>query len=165
MITTARMVHWKRIAVGACVGSVSMLLFVGSSQAQTGKIAGRVVDASGESVPGVNIAVVGTTQGAVADEDGYYVILNVSPGSHALRASFVGYAPHLVDGVRVNIDQTTTIDFVLVEETVDLGEVVVTAEVPVVRTDVSNSQVNLSAERIEVLPLSSVSNNSSISSL
>lgn len=151
------MVHWKRIAVGVCVGSASILLLVGSSQAQTGKIAGRVVDASGESVPGVNIAIVGTTQGAVADEEGYYVILNVSPGSHALRASFVGYATQLVEGVRINIDQTTTIDFVLVEETVDLGEVVVTADVPVVRTDVSNSQVNLSAERIEVLPLSSVS--------
>ncbi len=48
------------------------------SFAQTGKIAGTVTDAStGETIPGVNVAIEGTTQGAVTDADGFYTIINV----------------------------------------------------------------------------------------
>ena len=49
--------------------------------AQSGKIAGKVTDAStGEALPFVNIIVVGTTMGAASDIDGNYFIINISPG-------------------------------------------------------------------------------------
>lgn len=124
---------------------------------QSGKISGRVTDQSNQPLPGVNVVLAGTVQGSVADSDGFYTILNVVPGSYDVRATFIGFTPQTVSNVRVNIDQTTTVNFSLTEETVGLEEVFVTAEAPVVQADVSNSQLNVSAEEIEALPVSSVS--------
>ena len=125
--------------------------------AQTGKIAGIVRDAStGETLPGVNIIIDGTTQGAVTNMDGYYVILNVAPGRYDLRASFVGYTPVVQQDVRVNIDLTTEIDFLLQEEAVGMDEIVVAAERPVVQRDISANVANLNATEIENLPVASL---------
>lgn len=125
--------------------------------AQSGKIAGRVVDAaSGDPLPGVNVVLDGTTQGATSDIDGYYNILNVRPGEYDVRASFIGYTPELATGVRVNIDLTTELNFELQEETLGLDEVVVQASRPVVQRDVSASVANLSAAEIENLPVTDV---------
>lgn len=127
------------------------------SSAQSGKIAGTVTDAStGETIPGVNVSIEGTTQGAVTDAEGYYVILNVRPGTYDIRASFIGFTPAVAQDVEVNIDLTTEIDFELQEETVGLDEVVVTVERPVVQRDVSASLANISTEQMENLPVASV---------
>ncbi|MXW63491.1 MAG: TonB-dependent receptor plug domain-containing protein [Bacteroidetes bacterium SB0662_bin_6] len=133
------------------------LLTTSASLAQSGKIAGRITDVAGEPIPGANVVIDGTVRGAASDADGYYVILNVSPGTYALRGSFIGFTPQTIQDVRVNIDQTTVIDFLLSEAAVGLDEVVVTADLPVVQADVSNSQLNVSSDQIEALPVSSIS--------
>ncbi len=82
--------------------AVLLLFCTSSAFAQSGKISGRVTDGrSGEGLPGVNIVIEGTTQGTATDLDGYYVILNVTPGTYALRATFIGFTPEVVQGVRV----------------------------------------------------------------
>ena len=125
--------------------------------AQTGKIAGTVTDAaSGESLPGVNVVIDGTTQGATTDVDGYYVILNVTPGTYAVRASFVGYTAQVKEDVRVNIDLTSEIDFELQEQTVGLDEVIVSANQEVVQRDLSASRVDITAEQIQNLPVTDI---------
>ncbi len=135
-----------------------LVLFMpaGSAFAQTGKITGRVTDEAGVPLPGVNLFIAATSQGSITDLDGYYVILNVSPGLYSLRASFIGFGAQTVENIRVNIEQTTTINFELQEDAIGLDELIVTAEMPVVQADVSNSQLNLTAEQIEALPVSSV---------
>ncbi|GMQ81369.1 MAG: hypothetical protein BMS9Abin05_0800 [Rhodothermia bacterium] len=135
----------------------ALLLPTTFALAQSGKIAGRVTDSPGEPLIGVNVVISGTVQGAVTDLDGYYTILIVSPGTYSVRASYIGFTQQTVEGVRVNIDQTTTINFSLPQEAVDLEEVVVTADLPVVQADVSNSQLNITSSEIEALPVSSVS--------
>jgi len=125
--------------------------------AQTGKIAGLITDATtGDALPGVNVSIAGTTQGAVSDVDGYYAILNVRPGTYTIRASFVGFTSQVSEDIRVNIDLTTEVNFALQEAAVGLDEVVVTSERPVVQADVSSSLVNISAEEIENLPVASI---------
>lgn len=91
----------------------------------TGTIRGTVLDADGVSVPGANVVIVGTTQGASTDLDGHYVIENVEPGTHALRASFVGYLSQTREGVEVRAGETTDVDFVLEQGGIDLDELVV----------------------------------------
>lgn len=135
---------------------LSFLLPISTVYAQTGKIAGIVSDATGEPLPGVNVVIEGTTQGSTTDLNGYYVILNVPPGTYELRASFVGFTSKIIEGVRVNIDLTAEVNFTLEEETVGLDEVVVSAARPVVQRDISASMANLDAERIENLPATSV---------
>jgi len=139
--------------------SVVFLLFVisvGSASAQTGKVAGRITDDSGSPLPGVNLFIPSTLQGATSDIDGYFTILNVSPGTYSLQSSFIGFATQTVEGVRVNIGQTTTVNLQLAEDTVGMDELVVTAELPVVQADVSNSQLNVTSDQIEALPVSSI---------
>jgi hypothetical protein len=134
------------------------LLTSAGALAQTGKIAGQVTDAAtGDPLPGVNVLVQDTQRGAVTNLDGRYDVLNVSPGTYTVRVSMLGYATHFIENVRVNIDQTTTINVEMQEEVFGLGEVVVRAERPVVQRDVSNTRVNVSAAEIEALPATSIS--------
>lgn len=136
-----------------------VLLPTSAALAQSGKIAGTVTDAeTGETIPGANVVVLQdgefTGIGAQADMDGYYAILNISPGTYDVRASFVGYSPVVNRGVRVNIDLTSTIDFALPVATGELDEVVVEADEPVIKQDVAAQTINLSDDQIEGLPIS-----------
>ena len=126
--------------------------------AQSGKISGTVTDAAtGNPLPGVNVVIVGTQQGATTNAQGFYSILNVSPGTYDVRASFVGFAPVVKEGVRVNIDLTSTVNFALQEQTEQLEEVTVQATEPVVKPDVSANVANISAEDVQNIPVTSVS--------
>jgi len=126
---------------------------------QTGKISGTVTDKNtGEALVGVNIIIVGTTTGGATDIEGHYDILNVKPGFYTVRASMIGYAPQVVEEVRVNIDQTTELNIQMTDEAYQTGEVVVIAEEPIVKQDVSSSRVNLNIKEIENLPVVSVEN-------
>jgi outer membrane receptor protein involved in Fe transport len=123
----------------------------------TGKIAGRAVDKSGTPLPGVNIIIENTTLGAATDIDGYYTILNVPPGDYVVKASMVGYKTVSIKDVRVNIDQTTRIDFELEEASFEVEEITVTAARKIVEGDVSSSVTTIKLEEIKTLPVSSVS--------
>ncbi len=139
---------------------LSILVGLVSSQirAQTGKIAGTVKDAAtGEALIGCNVVIEGTTMGAAANPDGYYVILNVTPGTYTLKFSMVGYTTYTVRDVVVNIGQTTTIDAQLSSESVQTAEIVVVAQTPIVQKDVSASRINLDVKQIESLPVTSIS--------
>ncbi len=140
------------IRLSTCV-VVAVLLVTGTALAQTGKIAGTVTDAStGDPLPGVNVVIEGTSIGAVTDLDGYYDIINVSPGTYTVQASFIGFSPLSKQDVRVNIDLTTDVNFELQDEAVGLAEIVVSAERPVVRRDVAHSQATISEEQILETP-------------
>jgi outer membrane receptor protein involved in Fe transport len=133
------------------------ILLLGSSPsfaATTGKISGSVVDSqSGESLPGVNIVIEGTTMGAASNVDGDYFIINIPPGSYQVRANMMGYTPKVVTDVVVRIDRTTNIDFELTPEVLQAGEeVVVTAEREIVRQDISYTQTNLGEEELDAIP-------------
>ncbi len=132
------------------------LLFSHTLLAQTGKISGFVTDTEGEPLPGVNVIIQGTTQGTSTEVDGYYQILNIKPGTYTIRASFVGFTPVVIEEVDVNINLTTEVDIEMSEETFEGEEVVVVAEKPVVKKDVSSSQANISKENIDALPVASV---------
>ena len=123
----------------------------------TGKITGVVHDIkTGEPLPGVNVVIEGTVLGASTDLDGYYVILNVPPGNYTLTFSMVGYATKKVTNVHVNIDQTTTIDVKMQEQTLQGQEITVVATRPVVEKDVAASRANISSAEIKAIPVVSV---------
>jgi hypothetical protein len=136
-----------------------LALFIASqiNAATTGKISGIVVDSkTKEPLVGVSVMLVGTNMGASTNVDGYYVILNVQPGTYTVKASYVGYTSATITNVRVNIDQTTNLNITLSEEAILAGEVIVVAQQPIVQKDVSSSRVNLNVEEIQNLPVASV---------
>ncbi|MEX2604219.1 MAG: TonB-dependent receptor [Gracilimonas sp.] len=149
----------QNIARLILISIVLPLLFSATVFARsTGKIAGRVIEeSSGEPLPGVNVAIVGTQKGAITDVDGYYAILNVSPDTYEVRASFLGFQAKIVQNVRVTIGQTTTIDFTLSETIISGEEVVVVAERPIVRRDLTSSSASISSKELEMLPVENFS--------
>ena len=101
--------------------SLFTLSFAGTS----GKIQGLITDAvSGEPLGGVNVIIVGESQGAATNMDGQYVILNISPGTYQLRISMIGYATVTIQEVIVSVDLTTKINHEMRQETIE-GETVV----------------------------------------
>ncbi len=121
---------------------------------ETGKIAGKVIDkTSGEPLPGANIVLEGTNLGAASDVNGDYFIINVPPGLHRVRASFVGYQTEIQQDVRVQVDRTTPLNFALSEEAISAEEVVVVAYRPeTVEQDLTATKQTYDVAEIEDLP-------------
>jgi outer membrane receptor protein involved in Fe transport len=125
----------------------------------TGKIAGTITDkATGESLPGANVIVVGTTLGAASDLNGRYTILYVPPGTYNVQVSFIGYRKVTISDVRVYIDQTARIDVALESEAIVAGEAVIVAERELIKPDVATSVVAVSDKEIQDLPVQNVVN-------
>jgi outer membrane receptor for ferrienterochelin and colicin len=143
----------RLILIMISVLMLSSLLLAGT----TGKISGTVKDeATGEPVIGASILVEGTHLGAAADVNGYYVILNVSPGKYTVIASAVGYQKATTAGISVQVDLTSKVDFNMKNESVNMKEVVVTAEQPVVRKDLTSVEAHVDAEQIKNIPVTEV---------
>ena len=122
----------KGILVSVLVVALFCLIGVPeqATAATTGKVAGRVIDNTGEPLPGANVVVEGTTRGATTDAEGFYVILLVEPGSWQVEASLIGYQKVRQENVKVVVGYTTTVDFSLRETTLEGEEIVVTVERP-----------------------------------
>jgi len=95
----------------------------------TGSISGVVVDnANGESLPGANVSIAGTTTGTATDLNGRYTLKGLQPGAYDVVFSFVGFQKKTITGVEVESGETTSLDVTLAEQTAQLDEVIVEAE-------------------------------------
>jgi hypothetical protein len=155
MITYSSLRTWMRGAasIGALLLLATMVATTAFAQGR-GKIEGTVTDArTGEALPGVNVVIAGTTVGTATDRNGFYFIANLQPGTYDVRATFIGYDAVTVTGVRVPPNATITVDIPLPEAVLEFeGEVVVTAERPLVELDATASVARLSAEEITIMP-------------
>ncbi|UCD39165.1 MAG: carboxypeptidase-like regulatory domain-containing protein, partial [Fidelibacterota bacterium] len=144
----------KRILQFAVILLVPLLLF---SQ-ETGKIAGTVTDeATGQPLAGANVLVEGTSFGAATDAEGGYIILGVPVGAYTVRSEFIGYRPMRISNVRVSSRLTTTADFALSSEALELGVVDVVAERPLINPSATNAQRVISSDQIANLASRNVS--------
>jgi TonB-linked SusC/RagA family outer membrane protein len=82
-------------------------------------ISGKVISVSGESIPGVNVLLKGTTIGTVTDIDGNYSLV-VPDLTGTLVFSYIGYT-----SIEVPVDGKTTVDVTMLEDVHNLDEVVV----------------------------------------
>lgn len=79
-----------------------LALLAGITQAQTGKIFGRVSDVlNNEPLPFVTVLITNTQIGAQTDIDGNYTIDNLEPGLYNLEFNFVGYKKQSVFEIQV----------------------------------------------------------------
>lgn len=88
------------------------LLYVYGLQAQEsgGRVTGRVMDQSGNVLPGVTVLMKGTVDGTVTDMDGKYAV--VVPDNAILQFYFVG-----MEGREIAVDDRKVIDVVMEENT------------------------------------------------
>ncbi|MBO6794688.1 MAG: TonB-dependent receptor [Balneolaceae bacterium] len=121
-----------------------------------GKIAGTVVDETGETLVGVQVFIEGTTKGTITDVDGKYTIINLEPGSYTVVFSYIGFATTRVEKVQVIVDKTTEVNMTMQEEVIEGQEIVVTAERPIVEKDRTTTTAYISSEQLQALPIVSI---------
>ena len=115
------------------------------------KVTGKVTDANGNPLPGVNIVEVGTTNGAVTDLDGKYSI-TVSSEDAVLRFSFVGYLTE-----EIEVEGQANIDVTLIEDIQALAEVVVVGYGTQKKVNVTGAIDVIDNEQIKSRPSPTVS--------
>jgi TonB-linked SusC/RagA family outer membrane protein len=102
----------------------SVLVFILSSACIYAQktVAGTVNDNNGVPLPGVNIVVKGTSNGATTDFDGKYSI-NTQSATDVLTISYVGFKTQ-----EITVGNQSTINITLQEDAEALSEVVITAQ-------------------------------------
>ncbi len=105
--------------------TISIFLF-GNVQAQTknGIISGVVKTSDGKPAPYVNVGLLNTNKASQTDENGNFIIKNVSAGNYTLKISAIGTIAQEKQ-VSVTSGQTTTVDFAIAESSSKLKEVAV----------------------------------------
>ncbi len=107
-------------------------------------ISGTVSDADGGTLPGAAIVIEDTYKGTFTDASGTFRLVNLKPGTLALRVSLLGYEPQLKT---VNLTQNTTLSVELTKTAVAVDEVVVSAtranqKSAIAYTDVTRNELN-----------------------
>jgi hypothetical protein len=126
-----------------------------SAQQGTASIAGKVTDAQGGVLPGVNIVVTNEETGVFREvttgAEGSYAVTQIVPGRYRINAKLEGFKALDRRGVTLTVGQTTTLNLLM--EVGGLAETLtVTGEAPLV--DVSSATVggHISAEELNDLP-------------
>lgn len=109
--------------------------------AQTVTVKGIVKDTQGETLLGVNVIEVGTSNGTITDLAGNFQ-LNVSAKAK-LRFSFIGY-----ETIEISFTGSRQLNVVMKENTEVLNEVVVVGYGQMKRTDLTGSVVSVSSDAI-----------------
>ena len=129
------------------------------AQSQTGAITGDVADQDGGPIAGARVVVnsptqIGGDRAVTSDENGHFVILNLTPGSFEVRASKTGLTPFRQQGVRVSLGGTVEL-FVILEVPTAREDIVIRVERPAV--DVQSHRVgqSVSSETLERTPMRS----------
>jgi outer membrane receptor protein involved in Fe transport len=124
-----------------------------ASAGARGKLQGRLLDKNDEPLIGANVLLLETMIGAAADHNGYYFILNIPPGTYDVRVSSIGYQTTLVRDVVISANQTTTLNVTLDDDIIEIDEIVVLAERPLVDVRQTSAVSILSREDINMLPV------------
>jgi TonB-linked SusC/RagA family outer membrane protein len=122
------MAHFLRSHLTRVLGMAAAvtLLVAPSLAAQTGTIVGRVTNAtSGQPIPTAQVFIGDLDIGALTQQNGAYLLLNVPAGTRTVSVQRIGYRQATQD-VTVAAGQTVTLDFRISEEALQLDEVIVT---------------------------------------
>jgi outer membrane receptor protein involved in Fe transport len=110
------------------------------------------MDEKKQPLAGVNVRLEGLHLGAASDESGNYFIIGIPAGAYVVRANLLGQAPYVADNVQIAPDFTTTLNVTMRTEAVQLAEVRVEAERPLLQKDATGTTRFISSEDIQKLP-------------
>ncbi len=114
------------------------------------RISGKVVDPEERPLAGVTVAVKGTANGAITDTGGNYSLGNVPPGA-TLIFSFIG-----MKAQEIAVKEQSVINVTMTEEIVDIEEIVAVGYGTQRRQDLTGSISNVTSEKLESKPVSSI---------
>ena len=109
---------------------------------QSMTIIGTVYNDNGETMPGVNVVIKGTTNGVITDTDGSFSI-NIANRDVVLLFSFIGYQTQ-----EISVGNQTVIKVVLNEDTREIDEVVVVGFVTQKKINLTGSVSSVQMDRV-----------------
>ena len=118
----------------------------------TGKLSGKVVNEKNEPLAGVNIRIEGQRLGAISDEKGDYFIIGIPAGTYEVRANLMGEAPFVAENVVITPDFTTALPIAMKVQAVEMQEVKVEAERPLLQKYATGTTRFISSQDIDKLP-------------
>ena len=129
---------------------VILFAFVAQSFAQS-SITGRVTNASGEALVGVNVLIKGTTTGTMTDENGQYSLANAKAGD-VLVFSCIGFVSQ-----EKTVGSTAVINVILESDNKFLDEVVVVAYGTQKRKDLTGAMTEVKSDLVAIQNTSTIS--------
>lgn len=146
----------RTFALAAVVGGLGASALAAQA---TGKIEGLVRDQNNQPIANAQVVIVGTAFAARANAQGYWFINSVPAGQYDIRASYVGYRAHQVNGVRIISGQTGSQDFQLEQTAVEIQDIVVVAATePLVPRDQVTSKQLVDGGYTDKLPVDNITN-------
>ena len=128
-----------------------------SAQVTTSALSGVVTDENQQAMIGATITALhtpsGTKYNAVTNMDGRYTIQGMRPGGpYTVTVSYIGYEPRNVEGVMLQLAETSNLDVDMSVDANTLGEVVVTAAATKFRAEKTGAATNINSTQISSLP-------------
>jgi hypothetical protein len=126
------------------------------AQTATGNLIGRVTDASGASVAGVEVAALnpatGVTTRATSDESGLYRLLYLAPGTYDVTFTRTGFSTLQRREIALRSNDTLTVDVQLAVGNV-VERVQVTGAAPLLETATATTGTVLEGRQMNALPI------------
>jgi hypothetical protein len=140
--------------IAACLALTSLGI---SQELQSGAIRGKVVDDSGQPLPGVSITISGPAHigkvTAVTNAEGLFRAPSLTPGTgYEIRAELSGFETPTQTGIIVNLGKTISIEIKMMASTLQ-KEVTITAATPTVDVVKSATSKTITSDVLASLPL------------
>jgi iron complex outermembrane receptor protein len=138
---------------------IVFLLTAGAAAAQgTGTVRGTVLDSvAGRPIGGIQVAVAGTTRGALTDANGVYQLAGLPAGRATLVVRRIGYSS-VERAVTVAAGETVTADFRLVPVATTLSAIVSVGYGTNERTQVSSAIASIDSSVFSRAPVAAIDN-------
>jgi outer membrane receptor protein involved in Fe transport len=119
----------------------------------TGQIKGVIFDAeSNEPIPGVSVLVVNEYAGTYSDEEGRFSLSKLSPGTHSLQISSIGYEAVRLDSVIVGDSRPVELSVKLIPQAIPLKSITVTPGRFSIMGEEAVAKQTLTQQQIRTMP-------------
>ena len=143
----------SKITVFMAALSLSVAVF---GQRNTAVISGTTTDPSGAVVPGAQVTAVqtstGTSSQTQSNDNGFYLLPNLAPGTYTLRVERAGFQAYVREGMVLQVDQAATVN-VSLKVGSQADSVTVTGEPPLVDIRTQTLTTVITPEMARELPL------------
>ena len=142
----------------AGVSLALLALAIPASAQDRASVSGAVRDAATMApLAGAQMLIEGTNFGGLTTAEGRFLIINIPPGTYALRATFIGYGP-VTHEFTVAGGGTAEVDFELAASALALDELVVTATGQQRKRELGNAVGDIDVTEVrEVAPINNIS--------
>jgi TonB-dependent starch-binding outer membrane protein SusC len=150
--------HLRRTMRALAIAAITVFAAWVPAQAQTGTVTGSVRNATnGTPIAGAQVSIPALNLGALANNVGRYLLLNVPAGTHTVQFQYIGYGTETME-ITVASGQTATADARLRSEAISLEGVVVTGTAGAARKrEIGNSISQINEAAIQAAPVADVS--------